>query len=269
MAPTQPETGAPATVRRRACRARARARGHPRGGSPPVLVGEQHGETRGAATAERGHRPAQARGPRLLHAGDLRHAGTPPRARQHPAQVVLSPVTCGDTAAAPPDPAPRRRPAIIGWSFRGGILGNTACVPYTLSTYKTGPPTGRPATRQVAPMSDGALRGTRLGATSYENDDHVELAPRQVIHYDCPKGHTTSMPFSRRGRDPGGLGVPHLRRRGPHPRRRASRGEAHEARAAPTGTCCSSAARSRTSRCCSPSGSSSSRRDARTTSKTA
>ena len=24
-------------------------------------------------------------------------------------------------------------------------------------------------------MSDGALRGTRLGATSYENDDHVEL----------------------------------------------------------------------------------------------
>jgi hypothetical protein len=45
-------------------------------------------------------------------------------------------------------------------------------------------------------MSDGALRGTRLGATSYENDDHVELAPRQVIQYDCPSGHTTSMPFS-------------------------------------------------------------------------
>jgi hypothetical protein len=45
-------------------------------------------------------------------------------------------------------------------------------------------------------MSDGALRGTRLGATSYENDDHVELAPRQVVHYDCPNGHTTSMPFS-------------------------------------------------------------------------
>ena len=45
-------------------------------------------------------------------------------------------------------------------------------------------------------MSDGALRGTRLGATSYETDDHVELAPRQVTHYDCPQGHTTSMPFS-------------------------------------------------------------------------
>ena len=45
-------------------------------------------------------------------------------------------------------------------------------------------------------MSDGALRGTRLGATSYETDDHVELAPRQVVTYDCPNGHTVSMPFS-------------------------------------------------------------------------
>ena len=45
-------------------------------------------------------------------------------------------------------------------------------------------------------MSNGALRGTRLGATSYENDDHVELAARQVVQYDCPHGHTTSMPFS-------------------------------------------------------------------------
>ena len=45
-------------------------------------------------------------------------------------------------------------------------------------------------------MSDGALRGTRLGATSYETDAHVELAPRQVVTYDCPNGHTISMPFS-------------------------------------------------------------------------
>lgn len=45
-------------------------------------------------------------------------------------------------------------------------------------------------------MSDGALRGTRLGATSYETDAHVELAPRQQITYDCPVGHDTTMPFS-------------------------------------------------------------------------
>lgn len=45
-------------------------------------------------------------------------------------------------------------------------------------------------------MSEGALRGTRLGATSYETDSHVEMAPRQPISYDCPKGHVTTMPFS-------------------------------------------------------------------------
>ena len=45
-------------------------------------------------------------------------------------------------------------------------------------------------------MSEGALRGTRLGATSYETDAHVEMAPRQPISYDCPQGHVTTMPFS-------------------------------------------------------------------------
>ncbi|MEI7779881.1 MAG: RNA polymerase-binding protein RbpA [Actinomycetes bacterium] len=45
-------------------------------------------------------------------------------------------------------------------------------------------------------MSQGALRGTRLGAASYESDAHVELAPRQATFYDCPKGHSFSLPFS-------------------------------------------------------------------------
>lgn len=45
-------------------------------------------------------------------------------------------------------------------------------------------------------MSDGALRGSRLGATSYETDIHVEFAPRQPVSYDCPDGHVTTMPFS-------------------------------------------------------------------------
>lgn len=45
-------------------------------------------------------------------------------------------------------------------------------------------------------MSDGALRGSRLGATSYETDIHVEFAPRQPVSYDCPQGHVTTMPFS-------------------------------------------------------------------------
>ncbi|MQA88348.1 MAG: hypothetical protein GEV03_27960 [Streptosporangiales bacterium] len=38
-------------------------------------------------------------------------------------------------------------------------------------------------------MAERALRGTRLGATSYENDRNTDLAPRQEVAYDCPKGH--------------------------------------------------------------------------------
>lgn len=38
-------------------------------------------------------------------------------------------------------------------------------------------------------MAERALRGTRLGATSYENDRNTDLAPRQEVRYDCPKGH--------------------------------------------------------------------------------
>jgi len=45
-------------------------------------------------------------------------------------------------------------------------------------------------------MSEGTLRGTRLGATSYENDEHVAPAERVLVSYDCPRGHTTVVPFS-------------------------------------------------------------------------
>ena len=45
-------------------------------------------------------------------------------------------------------------------------------------------------------MADGALRGTRLGSTSYESDTGVDFAPRHITHYDCPAGHVTSLPFA-------------------------------------------------------------------------
>lgn len=45
-------------------------------------------------------------------------------------------------------------------------------------------------------MSERALRGTRLGATSYETDSGIDLAPRQDVEYACPSGHRFSMPFS-------------------------------------------------------------------------
>jgi rubredoxin len=45
-------------------------------------------------------------------------------------------------------------------------------------------------------MSDRVLRGSRLGAVSYESDKHTELAPRLQTVYDCPDGHATTVPFA-------------------------------------------------------------------------
>jgi len=45
-------------------------------------------------------------------------------------------------------------------------------------------------------MSERALRGTRLGATSYETDSGIDLAPRQDVQYSCPNGHRFDMPFA-------------------------------------------------------------------------
>jgi hypothetical protein len=45
-------------------------------------------------------------------------------------------------------------------------------------------------------MSERALRGSRLGAMSYESDSGVQAAERQDVAYDCPHGHHFVMPFS-------------------------------------------------------------------------
>jgi len=45
-------------------------------------------------------------------------------------------------------------------------------------------------------MIENHLRGSRLGATSYENDSYVEYAPRQIVVYACPEGHRVEVPMS-------------------------------------------------------------------------
>ena len=45
-------------------------------------------------------------------------------------------------------------------------------------------------------MAERALRGSRLGAQSYESDLGVEMAPRQSVTYDCPRGPRFTSPFS-------------------------------------------------------------------------
>ncbi len=51
-------------------------------------------------------------------------------------------------------------------------------------------------------MADGALRGTRLGTTSYESDDGVDFAPRRLTTYVCPHGHETKLPFAEEAEIP-------------------------------------------------------------------
>ena len=45
-------------------------------------------------------------------------------------------------------------------------------------------------------MGERVLRGSRLGTTSYETDRDTDLAPRQAVTYDCPRGHVTAVPMS-------------------------------------------------------------------------
>ena len=45
-------------------------------------------------------------------------------------------------------------------------------------------------------MGERVMRGSRLGAVSYENDHNIDLAPRRDATYVCPTGHRFEMPFS-------------------------------------------------------------------------
>ncbi len=45
-------------------------------------------------------------------------------------------------------------------------------------------------------MADRSLRGSRMGAISYETEYGAEPAPRIVAAYRCEQGHEFSVPFS-------------------------------------------------------------------------
>jgi hypothetical protein len=44
-------------------------------------------------------------------------------------------------------------------------------------------------------MAETSMRGTRLGALSYERDDHVAPAERRIVRYVCPAGHISNVPY--------------------------------------------------------------------------
>ncbi len=51
-------------------------------------------------------------------------------------------------------------------------------------------------------MADRVLRGSRLGAVSYETDRNHDLAPRQSMRYACPRGHDFEVPFANDAEPP-------------------------------------------------------------------
>ena len=84
-------------------------------------------------------------------------------------------------------------------------------------------------------MAERALRGSRLGAQSYETDLGVEMAPRQSVTYDVPPRAPLQRPVLPRGRRARGLGVHGLRRRGAPAGRHPARAEEGQAGPHPLG----------------------------------
>ena len=52
-------------------------------------------------------------------------------------------------------------------------------------------------------MADRVLRGSRMGAVSYETDRDHDLAPRQVVHYRTDDGDVFEVPFANDAEIPG------------------------------------------------------------------
>ena len=52
-------------------------------------------------------------------------------------------------------------------------------------------------------MADRVLRGSRLGAVSYETDRDHDLAPRRIARYRCDNGEEFDVPFANEAEIPG------------------------------------------------------------------
>jgi hypothetical protein len=52
-------------------------------------------------------------------------------------------------------------------------------------------------------MADRVLRGSRLGAVSYETDRDHDLAPRRMARYRTPSGEDYDIPFADEAEIPG------------------------------------------------------------------
>src|SRR6476660_2034498 len=115
------------------------------------------------------------------------------------------------------DPLPRQ-PAHIGRHHRHGAISSARSQldrePINPSARITGSG-GNPALasivyvsgiqdvkREVPTMADRTLRGSRLGAISYETEYGAEPAPRNVAAYRCAREHEFQVPFSEEAEIP-------------------------------------------------------------------
>ena len=100
-------------------------------------------------------------------------------------------------------------------------------------------------------MADHVMRGSRLGAVSYETDRNHDLAPRQIARYRTQNGGEFEVPFADHAEIPGTW----LCRNGMEGTliEGGDLAEPKKVRVprTPSGTCCGNAARSRNSRNCS------------------
>jgi len=51
-------------------------------------------------------------------------------------------------------------------------------------------------------MADRSLRGTGLGAKSFEDETGVEFAPRREVGFDCPRKHHFTLVFAEEAEIP-------------------------------------------------------------------
>ena len=91
-------------------------------------------------------------------------------------------------------------------------------------------------------MGERMLRGSRLGAVSYESDRNTELAPRQTREYLCAKGHQFEVPFAVDAEVPDRPGSASSTAASRGWSTATSRSRRRPSRRVPTGTCCWSGA---------------------------
>src|ERR1700710_538552 len=58
------------------------------------------------------------------------------------------------------------------------------------------------SSQEVLTMADRTLRGSRLGAISYETEYGAEPAPRNMAAYRCQRGHEFNVPFAEEAEIP-------------------------------------------------------------------